>query len=70
MTGAIDVAGLCKSYGKTVALDGRTIGVDAGLENRGLFGSVNARRGDWGAGVAAPGAARRRRVPPPAGCPR
>ncbi len=38
---------------QTVALDGRTIGVDAVLENRVLFGSVNAHRRDWVAGVEA-----------------
>ena len=38
---------------QTVELDGRTIGVDAVLENRVLFGSVNAHRQDWAAGVAA-----------------
>jgi glucose 1-dehydrogenase len=34
-----------------VALDGPTIGVDAVLENRVLFGSVNAQRQDWVAAV-------------------
>ena len=38
---------------QTVELDGRTIGVDAVLENRVVFGSVNAQRQDWVAGVAA-----------------
>jgi threonine dehydrogenase-like Zn-dependent dehydrogenase len=38
---------------QTVELDGRTIGVDAVLENRVLFGSVNAQRQDWVAGVEA-----------------
>ena len=43
-----------------VELDGRTIGVDAVLENRVLFGSVNARREDWVAGIAALDEMRRR----------
>jgi len=43
-----------------VELDGRTIGVDAVLENRVLFGSVNAQRQDWVAGVAALDEMRRR----------
>jgi glucose 1-dehydrogenase len=38
---------------QAVSLDGRTLGVDAILENRVLFGSVNAHRRDWLAGVAA-----------------
>ncbi|MFL5911321.1 MAG: alcohol dehydrogenase catalytic domain-containing protein [Gaiellaceae bacterium] len=38
---------------QTVGLDGRTIGVDAVLENRVLFGSVNAQRRDWLAGIEA-----------------
>ena len=38
---------------QTVELDGCTIGVDAVLENRVLFGSVNAQRQDWLAAVAA-----------------
>ena len=36
-----------------VELDGHVIGVDTVLENRVLFGSVNAARQDWVAGVAA-----------------
>ena len=36
---------------QTVELDGRVIGVDAILENRVLFGSVNAHRVDWLAAV-------------------
>jgi D-arabinose 1-dehydrogenase-like Zn-dependent alcohol dehydrogenase len=36
-----------------VSLAGRTIGVDVVLENRVLFGSVNAQRQDWLAAVAA-----------------
>jgi threonine dehydrogenase-like Zn-dependent dehydrogenase len=45
---------------QTVALDGRTIGMDAVLENRVLFGSVNAQRQDWLAGVEALDGMRRR----------
>jgi threonine dehydrogenase-like Zn-dependent dehydrogenase len=45
---------------QTVELDGRTIGVDAVLENRVLFGSVNARREDWLAGIDALDEMRRR----------
>jgi glucose 1-dehydrogenase len=36
-----------------VELDGKVIGVDTVLENRVLFGSVNAHRDDWVAGVEA-----------------
>jgi glucose 1-dehydrogenase len=36
---------------QTVELDGRTLGVDLILENRVLFGSVNAQRRDWLAAV-------------------
>jgi glucose 1-dehydrogenase len=36
-----------------VEIDGRTLGLDAILENRVLFGSVNAQRRDWLAGVDA-----------------
>jgi threonine dehydrogenase-like Zn-dependent dehydrogenase len=43
-----------------VGVDGRTIGVDTILENRVLFGSVNAQRQDWEAGVAALDRARER----------
>jgi threonine dehydrogenase-like Zn-dependent dehydrogenase len=43
-----------------VSLDGRTIGVDLVLENRVLFGSVNARREDWLAGIEALDDMRRR----------
>jgi threonine dehydrogenase-like Zn-dependent dehydrogenase len=43
-----------------VTVDGRVIGVDTVLENRVLFGSVNAQRQDWLAAVAALDAARRR----------
>jgi glucose 1-dehydrogenase len=45
---------------QTVGLDGRTIGVDAVLENRVLFGSVNAQRRDWLAGIESLDAMRRR----------
>ena len=37
---------------QTVELDGPVLGVDTILENRVLFGSVNARRQDWLAAVA------------------
>jgi threonine dehydrogenase-like Zn-dependent dehydrogenase len=36
---------------RTVQLPGRVIGVDSVLENRVIFGSVNANRQDWLAGV-------------------
>jgi threonine dehydrogenase-like Zn-dependent dehydrogenase len=36
----------------TVTLDARSIGIDAVLENRAVFGSVNAHRVDWEAAVA------------------
>lgn len=45
---------------QTVSIDGPTLGVDAILENRVLFGSVNAHRQDWEAGVAALDRARER----------
>jgi glucose 1-dehydrogenase len=45
---------------QTVELEGRTIGVDAVLENRVLFGSVNAQRQDWVAGIDALDAMRSR----------
>jgi threonine dehydrogenase-like Zn-dependent dehydrogenase len=38
---------------QTVELDGRIIGVDAILENRCVFGSVNANRVDWLSAVEA-----------------
>jgi threonine dehydrogenase-like Zn-dependent dehydrogenase len=38
---------------RTVGIDGPVLGVDAILENRVLFGSVNAHRQDWLAGVDA-----------------
>jgi glucose 1-dehydrogenase len=37
---------------QTVELDGQVLGVDTVLENRVLFGSVNAQRQDWLAAVA------------------
>ena len=43
-----------------VELDGRIIGVDAILENRVVFGSVNANRIDWLAAVESPDQARER----------
>jgi threonine dehydrogenase-like Zn-dependent dehydrogenase len=45
---------------QTVDIDGAVIGVDTVLENRVLFGSVNAQRRDWLAAVAALDTARRR----------
>lgn len=45
---------------QTVPVDGRTLGVDFVLENRVLFGSVNARRTDWDDAVTSLGAIRRR----------
>jgi threonine dehydrogenase-like Zn-dependent dehydrogenase len=45
---------------QTVELDGRVIGVDTILENRVLFGSVNAHRQDWVAAVEALDRARER----------
>jgi threonine dehydrogenase-like Zn-dependent dehydrogenase len=38
---------------REVAIDGRVIGVDAILQNRAVFGSVNANRLDWAAAVDA-----------------
>ncbi|HEX6761692.1 MAG TPA: alcohol dehydrogenase catalytic domain-containing protein [Gaiellaceae bacterium] len=43
-----------------VTLDGRVLGVDTILENRVVFGSVNAHRSDWMEGVAALDRARAR----------
>jgi glucose 1-dehydrogenase len=43
-----------------VGLDGRVLGVDLILENRVVFGSVNAHRSDWLDGVAALDRAQRR----------
>jgi threonine dehydrogenase-like Zn-dependent dehydrogenase len=45
---------------QTVGLGGRVLGVDAILENRVVFGSVNAHRQDWLAGVEALDRARER----------
>lgn len=45
---------------RKVELDGKVIGVDTVLENRVLFGSVNANKQDWLAGVDALDHARRR----------
>jgi glucose 1-dehydrogenase len=45
---------------QTVGVDGPVLGVDAILENRVLFGSVNAQRQDWLAGVEALDRARER----------
>jgi threonine dehydrogenase-like Zn-dependent dehydrogenase len=45
---------------RTVEIEGKVIGVDAVLENRVLFGSVNAHRQDWIAGVDALAAAKLR----------
>ncbi|MGH2999874.1 MAG: zinc-binding dehydrogenase, partial [Gaiellaceae bacterium] len=45
---------------QAVPVDGRTLGVDFVLENRVLFGSVNAQRGDWDDAVVALDAIRRR----------
>jgi threonine dehydrogenase-like Zn-dependent dehydrogenase len=36
---------------REVHIDGRVLGVDAILQNRAVFGSVNANRVDWGAAV-------------------
>ena len=45
---------------QSVELDGRVLGVDAILENRVVFGSVNANRVDWLAAVDSLGRARER----------
>jgi threonine dehydrogenase-like Zn-dependent dehydrogenase len=45
---------------RAVEIEGKVIGVDAVLENRVLFGSVNAHRQDWLAGVEALAAAKLR----------
>jgi threonine dehydrogenase-like Zn-dependent dehydrogenase len=45
---------------RKVEIDGHAIGVDTVLENRVLFGSVNARHDDWLAGVDALAEAKRR----------
>jgi hypothetical protein len=47
-------------HNQTVEIDGPVLGVDAILENRVLFGSVNAHRQDWLAGVEALDRARER----------
>jgi threonine dehydrogenase-like Zn-dependent dehydrogenase len=45
---------------QTVSVDGPTLALDTVLENRVLFGSVNAQRQDWLAGVSALDLARER----------
>ena len=45
---------------RQVSIDGRVLAVDAILENRALFGSVNANRIDWDAAVRDLDAARAR----------
>ena len=45
---------------RDVSIDGRVLGVDAILQNRAIFGSVNANRVDWTAAVAHLDAARAR----------
>jgi len=55
--GLLDLSGIACVLGidgreQTVPVDGRTLGVDFVLENRVLFGSVNARRSDWDDAVA------------------
>ncbi len=45
---------------RDVTVDGRVLGVDAILQNRALFGSVNAHRQDWETAVHALDEARRR----------
>jgi glucose 1-dehydrogenase len=45
---------------RRVSIDGRVVGVDMILENRAVFGSVNAHRIDWVAGVEHLGRAHRR----------
>ena len=45
---------------RTVSLDGHVLAVDMVLENRVVFGSVNAQRQDWLAAVAALDRARER----------
>jgi threonine dehydrogenase-like Zn-dependent dehydrogenase len=45
---------------REVSIDGRVLGVDAILQNRALFGSVNANRVDWSAAVEHLDAARAR----------
>ena len=48
------------SHSQTVELDARLLGVEAILQNRVLFGSVNAHRQDWLAAVEALDRARQR----------
>jgi threonine dehydrogenase-like Zn-dependent dehydrogenase len=48
------------SRDRKVEIDGEVIGVDTVLENRVLFGTVNAHHEDWVAGVAALAEAKRR----------
>ena len=45
---------------RQVSIEGSVLGMDAVLQNRAIFGSVNAHRDDWEAGVAHLDAARRR----------
>jgi hypothetical protein len=45
---------------RDVAVDGRVLGVDAILQNRALFGSVNAHRQDWETAVESLDRVRRR----------
>jgi threonine dehydrogenase-like Zn-dependent dehydrogenase len=67
----LDVLGLLRRNGvgcllgidgreRSVSIDGSVVGVDAVIENRVLFGSVNAHREDWQAAVAGLEAMRRR----------
>jgi glucose 1-dehydrogenase len=58
-SGILCVLGI-DGHAHTVSLDGRVLGVDLILENRVLFGSVNAQRRDWLAAVDALDAARER----------
>jgi threonine dehydrogenase-like Zn-dependent dehydrogenase len=45
---------------RNITVDGRVLGVDTVLQNRALFGSVNAHRQDWETAVAALGRAQAR----------
>jgi glucose 1-dehydrogenase len=58
-SGVVCLLGIDGRSGK-VELDGSVVGVDTVLQNRVLFGSVNARKEDWLAGVDALDEARRR----------
>src|SRR5204862_659591 len=58
-SGVVCILGI-DGHARTVSVDGRVLGVDVILENRVLFGSVNASRQDWVAGVDALESARRR----------